>query len=403
MQKSGGAATHMKNTDIEWIIGDENVKTKPLKPYSDLVIDFLDELSSILRKRAVKEKHNDIMTLAFWCRRGNILKLRDSREHMENRLGRGLVFHITPANVPINFAFSYFFGLLSGNGNIVRVPSKAFEQTDIICDGIRTTLEAPKYKIIKETTAFVRYGHNKEITDEFSMMADVRIIWGGDASIAEIRKSPMKSNGTEIVFADRFSFGIINSDEFVKLSEEAAYEFAVKFYNDTYLMDQNACSTPHLILWAGAEKEAAKGKLWAAVRKAADGYSLEPVKAMDKYTDLCISCCENNVKKAERADNLLYVVELKELPKEIETLRGRYGMFYQYDLQDISSLIPYINSRVQTLLYYGLDKNMLMSFVSDKNLQGIDRIVPFGKALDMGVYWDGYDIVSQLSRIVTVE
>lgn len=79
MQKSGGAATHMKNTDIEWIIGDENVKIKPLKPYSDLVIDFLDELSSILRKRAVKEKHNDIMTLAFWCRRGNILKLRDSR------------------------------------------------------------------------------------------------------------------------------------------------------------------------------------------------------------------------------------------------------------------------------------------------------------------------------------
>ena len=264
-------------------------------------------------------------------------------------------------------------------------------------------MENDKYKIIRDTTAFVRYGHNKEITDEFSVMADARIIWGGDASIAEVRKSPMKSKGIEIVFADRFSFGIINSDEFAKLSEEDSDEFAVKFYNDTYLMDQNACSTPHLILWVGAEKEAAKEKLWKSVHKASALYDLEPIKAMDKYTDLCLSGYDNNIKKAERTDNLLYVVELNELPCEIEKLRGRYGMFYQYDLDDIDSLAPYIDSKVQTLLYFGIDKSRLASFVLDNHLQGIDRIVPFGKALDMGVYWDGYDIVSQLSRIVIVE
>lgn len=403
MQKSGGAATHMKDTKIEWIIGDENIKVCPLKPYSDIVVDFLDELSAILRKNVIRGKYNDISTLAFWCRRGSLLKMKEKAGGLNNRLGRGLVFHITPSNVPINFAFSYFFGLLSGNGNIVRVPSKKYEQIDIICNAIRTVLENEKYKIIRNATAFVRYGHNKEITDEFSLMADARIIWGGDASIAEIRKSPMKSKGVEIVFADRFSLGIIDSDEYVKLSEEDSDEFAVKFYNDTYLMDQNACSTPHLILWVGARKETAKGKFWKSVHKAAVLYNLEPIKAMDKYTDLCLAGCENDIKKAERTDNLLYVVELNELPCEIEKLRGRYGMFYQYDLEDINSLAPYIDSKVQTLLYYGIDKNMIVDFVLDNHLQGIDRIVPFGKALDMGVYWDGYDIVSQLSRIVIVE
>ena len=33
-------------------------------------------------------------------------------------------------------------------------------------------------------------------------------------------------------------------------------------------------------------------------------------------------------------------------------------------------------------------------------LRGIDRIVPVGKAMDIGVFWDGHDLVRELSRIV---
>jgi len=36
-------------------------------------------------------------------------------------------------------------------------------------------------------------------------------------------------------------------------------------------------------------------------------------------------------------------------------------------------------------------------------LSGIDRIVPVGKALDMDVTWDGYDIVRSLSRVIDVK
>ena len=31
--------------------------------------------------------------------------------------------------------------------------------------------------------------------------------------------------------------------------------FVKKFYNDTYLVDQNACSSPHLIVWIGHENK----------------------------------------------------------------------------------------------------------------------------------------------------
>ena len=30
-------------------------------------------------------------------------------------------------------------------------------------------------------------------------------------------------------------------------------------------MDQNACSTPHLVVWVGPEKETAKDKFWPEV------------------------------------------------------------------------------------------------------------------------------------------
>ena len=48
-------------------------------------------------------------------------------------MGRGSVLHITPSNVPTNFAYSMVFGLLSGNNNIIRLPSKNFHQVKILC------------------------------------------------------------------------------------------------------------------------------------------------------------------------------------------------------------------------------------------------------------------------------
>ena len=37
----------------------------------------------------------------------------------------GMIFHITPSNIPTNFAYSMIFGLINGNSNIT-VPSKKF-------------------------------------------------------------------------------------------------------------------------------------------------------------------------------------------------------------------------------------------------------------------------------------
>ncbi len=59
--------------------------------------------------------------------------------------------------------------------------------------------------------------------------------------------------------------------------------------------------------------------------------------------------------------------------------------------------------KFQTLCYYGVDPEKLRSVVTDGRLRGIDRIVPIGSAMDIGVIWDGYDLIHAMSRIVALQ
>ena len=254
-------------------------------------------------------------------------------------------------------------------------------------------------------TAFVKYEQNDEITGIFSANCNARIIWGGDVAIRNIRKLPIPERGVEIAFSDRYSFCVIDAPSVIKLDEAQLKRLAESFYNDTYLMDQNACSSPHLIVWQGKEKEVAKERFWTAVYIAvAEKYQLAVVNAVDKYTLLCHNAIElNNIRCFKKHSNYVYRIAIDSLPDNMDTLRGKCGYFYEYDTYDINSIAHIINSKYQTLTYFGVDKSQLLDFVVKNRLSGIDRIVPVGKALDIEVIWDGYDIVKSLSRIIDVK
>lgn len=407
MQRLGGAVILMKNDNVTYLVGDKELIIKPIEPYSDIVCEFLDDLSKRLRQDILAKRYPDIMSLAFWCRKSNLTKLKNDFIDGKVRMGRGLIFHTAPSNVPINFAFSYFFGLLSGNSNIVRVPTKDFEQIDIICNIIKALIEKKEYYQIKNMTNFVTYPKESEATSYFSSICDGRVIWGGDATINTIRKSQIKERTIEIVFADRYSMCIINSEEILTLNDKMLKDLAEKFYNDTYLMDQNACSTPHLLLWYGNnknEKQQAKKVFWDSVFEIARKYDLAPIKAIDKYTMLCNISIDmsNDIQEIKKYDNLIYVVNLKNLRGDITKLRGKFGLFYEHHIEDLNCISNYINKKVQTLTYFGMNKTEISKFVIENNLQGIDRIVPIGSSLDMNIIWDGYDIIGNLSRVIEV-
>ncbi len=83
-------------------------------------------------------------------------------------------------------------------------------------------------------------------------------------------------------------------------------------------------------------------------------------------------------------------------------LRGSFGLFYEYDVKDLKELGPIMKGKMQTVTYYGIDPKALVSMVLENGWLGIDRLVPIGKALDLDVIWDGYDIFEEMTRIVDV-
>ena len=72
-----------------------------------------------------------------------------------------------------------------------------------------------------------------------------------------MRTIPIPAHAKEIIFSDKYSICIINSEKLNKLKNTEIVKIAEKFYNDTFLFDQNACSSPHLILWLGKEHKSA--------------------------------------------------------------------------------------------------------------------------------------------------
>ena len=396
--------THtLKDSDVTYLIGGSEICTRPLQPYHDEVCEFLSDLSHRLTKYRGSEDYPDINSFGFWCRRRNIENLKKRFSDGTMRLGRGLLFHITPTNVPVNFAYSFAFGLLAGNANIVRVPRRTFPQVEIICDAIANLFNTGKYAEISKMTAFVHYESDDTATEKFSRACNGRIIWGGDETIRNIRRSPIPAQSVEITFADRYSFCLMDAGAVARLAAQELQQLASRFYNDTYLMDQNACSTPHLVVWVGPEKETAKDKFWpevlAQVRK---NYEFDVGISYNKYAQACRDAIKLEcVREITRYDNYVYRLTVEKLPADVDRLRGQFGYFFEHDTDDIDLLVEIVNEKYQTLTYFGLEKESLRQFIVNNRLSGIDRIVPIGRALDIDIVWDGYDIVKTLSRIIS--
>lgn len=389
---------------VNYLIGSDAVVNQPLPAYSDEAVAFLSDLSTELLRIPNVRNYPDVVSLAFWCRKANIMRRKEACADAAYRLGRGLAFHVTPGNIPVNFAFSYFFALLAGNASIVRVPSKPFTQIAMICDAMKHIF--PQHLEIERRTAFVIYpSDDADTTAAFCARADVRIIWGGDRTVAEVRKHPTKPRCVDVAFPDRYSVSLLDGSA-VKTADDAALKrLAESFYNDTYLMDQNACSSPQLILWQKAS-EATKTRFWDAVVAAtAQKYELQGMTVVDKCTQLC----EDAIDRAEvrhvlrQEGNLLYRAQLDSLPPKSTELRGKGGYFYEYDLQSLDELCSIVSEKYQTLTYFGLDPEQIRSLVLQNRLRGIDRIVPVGAAMDIDIVWDGYDLVTMLSRYVYLE
>lgn len=409
MQKLEDVVIHMQkvSTDIRILNNssiDDLLIQLPLYYFNDDVIEYLNELSKELFKIREIKLFPDLLTFAFFCRKSNLIHLKNIySDDINIKIGRGLAFHITPSNVPTNFAYSFVTGLITGNNNLVRVPSNEFKQVELFFIALNKLDELTQFSNISKRTVFVKYNRNSIATEYFSSVCDVRIIWGGDSTIDLIRKNKIPARSIDITFADRYSFSIVNAKQYLELENKSS--IALGFFNDTYLFDQNACTSPQLVFWYGNAEDINKAKeiFWSTLHDyVIEKYQISTITGVDKLTNYYSFRTLGIESKVKVVDNFLWRIELETLPTDIDKYKGNSGYFFEFNINNLDQFKPIINQKYQTLAYFGFDKSELYSFIIKNNFKGIDRVVPIGKTADFTLTWDGYNLIEHLTRNIQI-
>ena len=395
---------HMQinSNDIEFLVGNEeilnNMQTVPALPtFSKEAVDFLTTLSKEILKDKRSRSNVDVMSYAYWIRKASIESVKIKHLDYGNRIGRGVAFHVAPSNVPVNFAVSMNSSLLAVNASIIRVSNKRCEQVDIICDAMNKLLESD-FAEMRRYFCIIRYDHSEIITQELSSICDVRIIWGGNRTIETIRKASLPPRAIELAFADRHSIAIINSDVYLEQNPD---EVAKEFYTDTYYTDQNACSSPRLVVWLGNNKEKARNIFWSRMNELVESkYDMKPIQAVDKYTSMCTLAMGRKGVKLISDNNYVVRVEVDALDSSLMDYKNGGGYFFEYKADCLDEIVPVLTKQCQTISILGLEKQDVLDIVYKYGVRGVDRIVLLGQTMGLEFIWDGYKMIETMSRFV---
>jgi hypothetical protein len=379
-------------------------------PFCEELLDVCAELSAALFRSPETRAFPEIRALAFWMRRAELQRLKQQFDSLAtNRtvlVPRGTVFHIPPSNVDTIFVYSWLLSVLTGNRNIVRLSSRQSPQVEAICGILNQVLLASGSEAVRRSTVMLSYGHDEEITSAISSVSDVRVIWGGDRTVASIRSIPLPPHSRELTFPDRFSFSVINADRLLGLDDAGRTSVCERFYNDAFWFDQMACSSPRLVVWCGSPEAASRASdlFFAALAGTAQvkEYETEIGASLSKLSFAHRAILDKPVSQYRSFGNAVTVLTLSDMG-EIRDDHCGAGMFFQTRVDDLEELCRFVERRDQTMSYFGFSTEELTQLARSLNGKGVDRIVPLGQALTFNRFWDGVDLMQEMLRRVYVE
>lgn len=380
-----------------------------LPPFSEEALTFCAQLSEALFADRSNQRYPQLVALAFALRPAELGRLTQAYQALQTTdtllVPRGLVFHIPPANVDTVFVYSWLYSFLAANRNVIRLPRERTEPMQRLYDTFARLMAAAAHPAIQTNTVMVSYGHEPEINAALSGRCDLRVIWGGDGTVAELRKIPLPPHARELTFADRRSMAALSAPAFLALGDEARIKLGEAFYNDAFWFDQMGCSSPRVVVWCGPDEAriaAARAFQEVAQRAiSAKGYRVDTGTALAKLTYAYREVLDRPLTAVARISNELFLLPISELPRDGREHPGG-GLFYQYGTGALDDIAPFIDRRDQTLAHFGFTPQQLLGFARLLNGRGLDRLVPFGDALRFHRYWDGCDLLAEMLRRVHI-
>ena len=380
------------------------------EPFAEGTMAFFAEVSRRLGASPATAAMPDVRALAFWMRRSQLASLKAQFEAGITagtvRLPRGIVFHVPPANVDTIFMYSWLLASLAGNQSVVRLSRERGPAVEVICEILDEVLALPEFGRLVPGVAVVVYGHEEDITTAISAHADMRVIWGGDATVRQIRQIPLPPRAVELTFADRYSFAAIDARAYLEADERRRTHLAEDFVTDAFPYDQSACSSPQLVAWCGSEADtdAASDAFYAQVADAAcrRGYIVDAATATMQTLAAASLAADRAVRRCRRFGRELLVVDI-EGPADVTRDHVGGGYLLSLRLGALCELAPFLTRADQTITQFGFGEAELRDFVArSASGGGVDRIVAIGQALTFDRFWDGYDLLEAFTRAVRV-
>lgn len=371
------------------------------------MIEFLSALSRRLLTPALARRHPELGSLGYFLRRSEITRAAQRMSQRDDdayAFPRGLVFHLPPANVDTIFVYSWALSALAGNANIVRISARAAGAAEAVLDALNQTL-ADADPVIGQTQRMITYGREDAVTSALSAACDLRVIWGGDAAVNEIRRHPLAPSARDLTFPDRSSFAALSVAGWQNADLDQRRDAVVGFANDAYWFDQAACASPRAVFLIGAPDaaETARAEFLALLGEvvAQRDWTVDAAMAVEKHVSAYGVAAEGAANRVAFHGNAVAVLDLVATEAVPRRWLGA-GTFPFAVAASLTDLVPMIGRKDQTLAQFGFARAELEAFVTALGGRGIDRIVPFGSALSFSSIWDGYDLPREFTRLTTL-
>lgn len=377
-------------------------------PFAQTRRAALNRLSLALLRDPLLRQDPAAVAVAFWLRASHVERMAAAHAAIGElepnviRVPAGRVFHVAPANVDTLFVYSWALSFLCGNANVVRVPS---HETDVVAAMLDcVSREAEHDPDLANANLFVSYEHDDAVTTTLSRWCSHRVIWGGNETTAALRALPLNPHASERLFGSKFSTCAVRAEGYLAADNRALEQLASAFFNDVFWFDQMACSSPQVVFWVGgaAEAEAAVRAFSSRLQLEVERRAYRPGTAEASHRRLfAFDLVLRNDARVDLSYPGFVNVSLAG-PSDVEKVACGGGLLRHLRVDALDDLLPLMGEADQTVTHFGFPAEELRAFARRAGARGVDRLVPIGEALAFSPVWDGYDLLDDFLRKVTV-
>jgi hypothetical protein len=250
------------------------------------------------------------------------------------------------------------------------------------------------------------YDRDDSVTAFLSARCQIRVLWGGDESVRNIRAIPLNPLAIELPFADRYALAALDALKVATASEERHRKLISDFYNDCYWFDQLACSSPRLVVWVGDSEscDQAKRRFWPALEEFVEGKHSEypEIVGINKLNALYAAAAHGSVDVISAPTTTVARAHLTGVSDAYRELHCGGGMFFEYEAAELNDIAQMLEAKDQTICHYEFSQTQIRNLLTRLPQRAVDRIVPIGSGLQFNTTWDGIDLLDAFSRKIAI-